>query len=198
MIKEEEHHIVFIKEILDTLKRGSLNQLQISKNHEIETTNFFDERAKSEFLQERLYESMVPDITVFSIPWLIDKDLRESYEKMIDAVSQAEVFLEQNASLQIAQNFEHSECDMQRIVKVLSEAKGYDVSLNINQTPLANYYASQDNLREFASRGVLTPEHIIRTKRVPLIMEDTDLERGVRMYMKDYENYFKSCRTKRT
>jgi rubrerythrin len=82
LIKEEEHHIVFIKEILDTLKRGSLNQLQILKNHEIETTNFFDERAKSEFLQERLYESMVPDITVFSIAWLIEKDLREFYEKM--------------------------------------------------------------------------------------------------------------------
>ena len=124
-----------------------------------------------------------------------DNDARESYEKMIDAVSQAEVFLEQNAKLQIAQSFEHSECDMQRIVKVLSEAKGYDVSININQTPLANYYASSDNLREFATRGVLTPEHIIRTKRVPLIMEDTDLERGVSMYMKDYEEYFKKFAT---
>jgi len=47
LIKEEEHHIIFIKEILDTLKRGSLNQLQIVRNHEIETTNFFDEQAKS-------------------------------------------------------------------------------------------------------------------------------------------------------
>ena len=119
-----------------------------------------------------------------------DDDARESYEKMIDAVSQAEVFLEQNAKLFVAHNFEHSECDMQRIVTVLSAAKGYDVSININQTPLANYYASQENLREFASRGVLTPEHIIRTKRVPLIMEDTDLEAGVATYMKAYKEYF--------
>ena len=120
-----------------------------------------------------------------------DDDARESYDKMIDAVMQAEVFLEQNAPLHVTQKFEPSECDMQRIVKVLSEAKGHDIHININQTPLANYYASQPNLREFASRGVLTPEHIIRTKRVPLIMEDTDLEAGVARYMTEYEAYFK-------
>ena len=119
-----------------------------------------------------------------------DNDARESYDKMIDAVTQAEVFLEQNAKLQVSQNFEPSECDMQKIVKVLSNAKGYAVHININQTPLANYYASQENLREFATRGVLTPEHIIRTKRVPLIMEDTDLEAGVIKYMKEYVEYF--------
>ncbi|MEA2073079.1 MAG: class II aldolase/adducin family protein [Campylobacterota bacterium] len=154
-------------------------------------------------LAHTIYE-MTKDLDWSSIDGIIlhnhgiftfDDDARESYEKMIDAVAQAEVFLAQNAKLQIAQNYEHSECDMQKIVKVLSEAKGYDISININQTPLANYYASQDNLREFATRGVLTPEHIIRTKRVPLIMEDTDLERGVSEYMKAYEEYFKEFAT---
>jgi 1,2-phenylacetyl-CoA epoxidase catalytic subunit len=82
LIKEEEHHIHFIKEILSSLKQGSPDQLQILKDHAAETTNFFDERAKSEFLEQRLYESMVPDITVFSIAWLIEKDLSEFYEKM--------------------------------------------------------------------------------------------------------------------
>ena len=120
-----------------------------------------------------------------------DNSAKDSYEKMIDAVTQAEVFLEQNAKLQIAHSFEPSECDIQKIVKTISSAKGYDVSININQTPLANYYASQDNLKEFASRGVLTPEHIIRTKRVPLVMEDTNLEEGISNYMKEYEEYFK-------
>ncbi|MDF1877280.1 class II aldolase/adducin family protein [Sulfurimonas sp. SAG-AH-194-L11] len=120
-----------------------------------------------------------------------DNDARESYEKMIDAVSQAEVFLAQNATLQISTTYKSSECDMQKIVEVLSKAKGYKVSLNINQSPLASHYASHENLREFASRGVLTPEHIIRTKRVPLIMEDTNLEAGVAKYMKEYEEYFK-------
>lgn len=82
LIKEEERHIQFIKEILNNLKQGSPDQLQFVRDSAIETTNFFDERAKSEFIEQRLHESMVPDITVFSIAWLIEKDLSEFYEKM--------------------------------------------------------------------------------------------------------------------
>jgi rubrerythrin len=82
LIKEEEHHILFIKEILSGLKRGSPDQLGTLQDFHPETANFFDERARSEFLERRLYESMVPDITVFGVAWLIEKDLSEFYEKM--------------------------------------------------------------------------------------------------------------------
>ncbi len=82
LIQEEEHHILFIKEILNGLKRGRLDQLQIEMEYDLEPTNYFDERVRSEFLEKRLYESMVPDITVFSVAWLIEKDLSEFYERM--------------------------------------------------------------------------------------------------------------------
>jgi len=82
LIKEEEHHIVFIKKILDELKQGSSDELRIVKDYTVETTNFFDQRAKSEFLQQLLYETMVPDVTVFNVAWLIEKDLSEFYDKM--------------------------------------------------------------------------------------------------------------------
>jgi rubrerythrin len=82
LIREEEQHILFIKEILEGLKRGSADQLRIEKGYDLERTDYFDERARAEFLQKRLYESMVPDITVFSVAWLIEKDLSEFYEKM--------------------------------------------------------------------------------------------------------------------
>jgi len=120
-----------------------------------------------------------------------DNDAKESYTKMINAVSSAEVFLDENAVVHIEHNYVHSDCDIARVVKTLSEYKGHDVHIAINQTPLAAFYASQPNIREFASRGVLTPEHIIRTKRVPLIMEDTDLIGGLDRYVAAYEEYFK-------
>jgi rubrerythrin len=82
LIKEEEKHILFIKNILEDLKRGEITELRVEKGPELEKTDFFDERARSEFLQELLYESMVPDVTVFSVAWLIEKDLSEFYEKM--------------------------------------------------------------------------------------------------------------------
>ncbi len=120
---------------------------------------------------------------------------KESYTKMIDAVTKAEQFLDENATVEILHKYVHSDCDIGRIVKTLSAYKGYDVHIAINQTPLAAFYASQENLREFASRGVLTPEHIIRTKRVPLIMEDTDLIGGLDRYVEAYKEYFNKYAT---
>lgn len=82
LIREEEHHIAFIKKILDGLKKGNQDELQIVKEYAREPTRFFDERAKSEFLQQQFYETMVPDVTVFNVAWLIEKDLSEFYDKM--------------------------------------------------------------------------------------------------------------------
>ena len=119
-----------------------------------------------------------------------DDDAKKSYTKMIDVVTKAEEFLDKNASIEVERSYEHSGCDIAKITKTLSHFKGYDIYVNINQSPLASFYASQPNLREFASRGVLTPEHIIRTKRLPLIMEDTNLEEGVKRYIMEYEKYY--------
>jgi len=124
-----------------------------------------------------------------------DDSAKNSYDKMINAVSHAEKFLDENARVSIAHNYVHSDCEIEKIVNTLSELQGYKVHISINQTPLAAFYASQDNLKEFASRGVLTPEHIIRTKRTPLIMEDADLEAGLQKYIKAYEMYFKKYET---
>ncbi len=124
-----------------------------------------------------------------------DDDAKVSYTKMIDAVSKAEQFLDEHATVEIAHKYVHSDCDIARVVNTMSEYKGHDVHIAINQTPLAAFYASQQNLREFASRGVLTPEHIIRTKRVPLIMEDTNLIGGLDRYVTAYEEYFKKYAT---
>ena len=149
-------------------------------------------------LAHKIYE-MTKDLEWDSIDGIIlhhhgiftfDNDAKKSYDKMIAAVSKAEEFLDENAVVHVEHNYVHSGCDIGKITKVLSDNKGYEVSININQSPLASFYASQKNLKEFASRGVLTPEHIIRTKRVPLIMEDTDLEAGIENYIKEYKEYF--------
>ena len=154
-------------------------------------------------LAHKIYE-MTKDLDWDSIDGIIlhhhgiftfDNDAKKSYEKMIEAVTKAEDFLDERAVVQIEHKYVHSDCDIGKITKVLSKAKGYDVSININQSPLAAFYASQENLKEFASRGVLTPEHIIRTKRVPLVMEDTDLEGGIEQYIQEYKEYFEKFAT---
>lgn len=82
LIEEERRHIEFIKQILKDLKEGE--EIDPSKIKEIvlEPTNYFDARAKSEFLQQCIEGSMVPDVTVFNTAWLIERDLSEFYANM--------------------------------------------------------------------------------------------------------------------
>ena len=86
LIEEEEHHIVFIKKILEDLRKGKgdASKLKLGRKKKPGGENFFSSRAKAEFLEKLLQESMIPDVTVFSIAWLIEKDLSEYYEKMAE------------------------------------------------------------------------------------------------------------------
>ena len=115
-----------------------------------------------------------------------DNDAKKSYDKMIAAVTDAEDFLKKNARV-----------DLEEI-----EAKDFDLSLfqidkcmHINQTSLALNYAAQENLRATVTRGVLTPEHILRTKRIPLVVEDDDVEDALKHFEVAYEAYFSAYKT---
>jgi len=110
-----------------------------------------------------------------------DETAKISYNKMIDAVTVAEEFLEKNAKIEL-ESKEAQEFDVNSL-KI-------DAYININQTQLALEYASQSNLKEFASRGVLTPEHIIRTKRIPLILEGENVTDTLESYKIEYKKYF--------
>ena len=84
LIKEEEHHILFIERILSNLKQDRLVEFSAEKDALLQPSNYFQERAKSEFLQQCLEGSMVPEVTIFNTAWLIEKDLSEFYQKMAD------------------------------------------------------------------------------------------------------------------
>ncbi len=115
-----------------------------------------------------------------------DNDAKRSYDKMIDAVSAAEAFLEKNASVEF-KNVEAKVFDIGSL--------NIDKFMHINQTPLALTYASSENLRATVTRGVLTPEHIIRTKRVPLVIEDDEVEEALKHFRVAYEAYFNAYKT---
>ena len=122
-----------------------------------------------------------------------DNDAKKSYDKMIEAVSKAEDFLSENADLTF-DKIEPTEFDIEKLKELVEKEKGCEVVLKINQTPLAVQYASQEHLYMRATRGVLTPEHIIRTKRVPLVVND-NLEEAVANYVIDYKAYFEKFST---
>ena len=105
---------------------------------------------------------------------------KESYDNMIDAVTLAEEYLKKSRK-----KLTH---DIEKIQKLISEAKGYDVVIKINQSKTAKQFASKEDIA-LSQQGVLTPEHIIRTKRVPIVFED-NYEKELSNYIKEYQAYF--------
>lgn len=87
LIEEERMHIEFITNILEDLKAGEEIQVLEPQEVDLQFADFFDGRAKSEFLQECVEGSMVPDVTVFNTAWLIERDLSEFYGKMAEQTS---------------------------------------------------------------------------------------------------------------
>jgi rubrerythrin len=82
LIQEEEGHITFISRILKDLKSGGEISLSQVKDLTLQPTDYFDDRARSEFLEKCVEGSMIPDVTVFNTAWLIEKDLSEFYAAM--------------------------------------------------------------------------------------------------------------------
>jgi rubrerythrin len=82
LIEEEERHVRFITSILRDLEKDEEIDLKGAQEVALEPVDYFDDRARSEFLEQCLEGSMVPDVTVFNTAWLIEKDLAEFYGKM--------------------------------------------------------------------------------------------------------------------
>ena len=146
-------------------------------------------------LAQKIYEQVKKDFNWDACEGIIlhnhgiftfDDDAKRSYDKMIAAVTLAEDFLEENATL-VLDELEAKEFDMDLLQ--------IDKFMHINQTPLALNYATQENLRAAVTRGVLTPEHILRTKRVPLVIEDDDVEDALKHFRVAYETYFSAYKT---
>ena len=119
-----------------------------------------------------------------------DNDPKVSYEKMIVGVTKAEEFLDKNADLVIEKYVPKAELNLNNLKLLISKEKGYEVFLKVNQSPLALHYASQRDIKNIASRGVLTPEHIIRTKRTPMIIENGNIQEALDFFEEEYVEYY--------
>ncbi len=76
---EEGKHIEFITRLLDGLASGALpEELDAGEG-------FFSRRAVSEFLDQTVMESMVPDLPVLRMAYLIERDFAEFYESAAEA-----------------------------------------------------------------------------------------------------------------
>lgn len=113
---------------------------------------------------------------------------RESYEMMITQVSKAEAYIEQHStpisSPQTSPEQSPKRAEIAALRREISSAAGFPVLLYTQSDAPAMAYVQHEAMPQFAGQGPLTPDHVIRTKRLPLIGRD------VADYVAKYRAYF--------
>jgi rhamnose utilization protein RhaD (predicted bifunctional aldolase and dehydrogenase)/NAD(P)-dependent dehydrogenase (short-subunit alcohol dehydrogenase family) len=122
------------------------------------------------------------------------EDARSSYERMIQIVSEAEDYLELHAPLSLPEIEPEpvSAADLRRLARArraVSRAAGGPVFARLDAGAEASLFAARADAPSLVTRGPLTPDHVIRTKRVAWVMEDDEDESAGR-YVAEYRSYF--------
>lgn len=76
---EEQKHIEFIEHQIALLDKGQPSSAAMAKD--MEAAGFFTQRASSEFIDQSIAESMVADLPVLRMAYLIERDFSEFYEQ---------------------------------------------------------------------------------------------------------------------
>ena len=122
-------------------------------------------------------------------------DARSAYNKHIELVTEAEQYLQQQGAVLNLTDVSAAPdlLALARIRRAVSRCKGQAVIAHLNEGALAQRFSEQD-LVALGSWGTLTPEHVIRTKRSPLLLPpeatDAELESAVEQYAAGYREYF--------
>lgn len=76
LVEEETKHARYIQNLLDQLAETG----EVAGSDSVaEETDIFADRAELEQLDQTVYESMVPDVTVLRMAYLIERDFAEFY-----------------------------------------------------------------------------------------------------------------------
>jgi rhamnose utilization protein RhaD (predicted bifunctional aldolase and dehydrogenase)/NAD(P)-dependent dehydrogenase (short-subunit alcohol dehydrogenase family) len=119
-------------------------------------------------------------------------DARTSYERMISLVGAAENYLQTHGEWETARAPTSSTIDplrLSRLRQAVSRAAGKPMICMVDNGEAATGFSALPNMPEISSRGPLTPDHVIRTKRVPLVV-DSDPEQDMDSYVQQYTKYF--------
>jgi rhamnose utilization protein RhaD (predicted bifunctional aldolase and dehydrogenase)/NAD(P)-dependent dehydrogenase (short-subunit alcohol dehydrogenase family) len=113
---------------------------------------------------------------------------RESYDRMIELVRRAEEYLEARGAWALGPFPEASgkpdPVSTARLRHDVSKAAGFPMVLTSHRDARSVAFARREDVDRIARRGPATPDHVIRTKRLPLVGRD------VEGYVRAYRQYF--------
>ncbi len=117
-----------------------------------------------------------------------DDDARTSYETMIELVDRAEQYLKDQGAWDLfPTESETGPLEMVQLAELrmqVSQAAGNPMLLICDRSPEAISFCRRNDLDRISQQGPATPDHVIRTKRLPMLGRDVD------SYIGAYRSYF--------
>lgn len=121
-------------------------------------------------------------------------DGKESYDKMIVEVSKAEDYLTKAGAAEKIESGKIGSADplkLANIRAVVSKELGKPIIGYYKNDELSVGYSNLKNLEACATRGPITPDHVISTKRIPVILGE-NTSSSIDQYSKSYTKYFET------
>jgi rhamnose utilization protein RhaD (predicted bifunctional aldolase and dehydrogenase)/NAD(P)-dependent dehydrogenase (short-subunit alcohol dehydrogenase family) len=119
---------------------------------------------------------------------------KESYERMISLVDKAESYLKRKGAWKLERPKATAKKEsglephvletLATLRKDISNLVGQPVLLSQHSDAQALAFTQHKNVATFAAQGPATPDHVLRTKRLPMIGRDLE------SYRKNYKKYF--------
>jgi rhamnose utilization protein RhaD (predicted bifunctional aldolase and dehydrogenase)/NAD(P)-dependent dehydrogenase (short-subunit alcohol dehydrogenase family) len=123
------------------------------------------------------------------------EDARTAYERMIHLVTIAEDYLHEQGADQFATAAPQEDLvTLAKIRRRVSQYRGGATLAQLDQRPEAVGFSNLRNIETIATRGPLTPDHVIRTKLVPIIFQ-SNVSEALANYANEYHDYFEQHRT---
>lgn len=127
-------------------------------------------------------------------------EAKTSYQRMIRLVSKAEVYLRRHGVARPptlrTRRAQHATPpntplrDLARLRRAVSRAANAALLATWDHGPEAVGFSRLPNVASIATRGPLTPDHVIRTKRIPVIL-GARIDGDIARYAKAYQAYFR-------
>jgi rhamnose utilization protein RhaD (predicted bifunctional aldolase and dehydrogenase)/NAD(P)-dependent dehydrogenase (short-subunit alcohol dehydrogenase family) len=117
-------------------------------------------------------------------------DARESYERMIRLVTMAEDALREEGALAAVREVEGGEIDPLELASLrreVSRVTGRAMIARLDTSRETRGFASREDAAVLATRGPVTPDHVIRMKAAPVFVSS---EGDVARYADEYRAYF--------
>lgn len=145
-------------------------------------------RLCAEQLRKNLNDKTIGMVLLNHGIFSFDDSAKQSYDRMIDLVQKAEDYLHVQGAWELkvvsvpaANNLGIKLAGLRQQV---SDVAGHAMIMSRHSDAETISFVSRTDLNKIANQGPATPDHVIRTKRLPMV------GRGINAYVSEYKKYF--------